>query len=329
MPPLHASGFVLFRREAGRVVYLLLRNARHGEMGLPKGHAEEGEAELQTAYRELFEETGIAAGEVAQKRFFRRSVSYPVKGTRKEVVYLLAETARAEIDRSREHDHHEWAELDRALGLIRHANLREVVWHAGIHLKDPSLRNGLPPDAAREMLVSKVGADAPVVAHTALVARTARRLAEAWGGLDADYVEACAWIHDIGRSKTHGPRHPLEGFRLAVGEGVPGYGPSCLSHFTKGATFEALSGDDRADPALVREMFEACDLETFPVEEMLVSLADSLAVGARPGTIDERFEDLLRRYGDSTLIRRNRGLAEAHRAQVEARTGRGLYDLVR
>jgi len=325
LPEIRAAGFVLFRREGDRVLYLLLRNARHGDVGLPKGHAEPGEEAEATARRELFEETGIAPADIAPKPHFRRSLAYPIRGGRKEVVYFLAESARAEITRSHEHDHHEWLGLDAALGAIRHGNLREVVWNAGIHLKDPSLRRGLSPAGARALLLSLVGAEAPVVGHTAVVASAARRLAGAWGGLDPDYVESCAWIHDIGRSRTHGPRHPLEGFRIALEEGYPGYAPPCISHFTKGAGYDALRRDDRADPGLVLEMFQACDLETFPPEEMLVSLADSLAVGARLGTIGERFDDLVARYGPSTLVARNRLLAESHRADFESRTSLDLY----
>ena len=38
--------------------FLLLRN-RRGYWGFPQGHKEEGETEIQTLFREVYEETGI------------------------------------------------------------------------------------------------------------------------------------------------------------------------------------------------------------------------------------------------------------------------------
>ncbi len=54
-----ASGFVVWRREPRRVLYLTLTNASHGDVGFPKGHAEPGEDEITTAVRETREETGL------------------------------------------------------------------------------------------------------------------------------------------------------------------------------------------------------------------------------------------------------------------------------
>ena len=66
-----ASGFVLFRR-GDPFRYLTLRNARHGDVGLPKGHVEPGEDLLAAALRETEEETGIT--DVKPNRWFRRTI---------------------------------------------------------------------------------------------------------------------------------------------------------------------------------------------------------------------------------------------------------------
>lgn len=329
MPKASACGFVLYHRQGEGTLYLTLRNALHGDIGLPKGHAEPGEDPLETALRECEEETGIRREFLAVRRHFRRRIRYPAGGGEKEVTYFLAETPRIRIHLSEEHSAFLWSGLGETVSAIRHENLRGIVRDAATWLKDPALRGGLSPAQARALLERHAGPEAPVLAHTTEVAGMARKMAEAWGGLDADFVEAAAWVHDVGRARTHGSRHPLEGFRLLVEGGHPGYAPSCLSHFTKGATYEQLAGDDRADPDLVREMFEACDLDTFPVEERLISLADSLAVGARRGTLEERRRDLERRYGPSTLITRNYEISRRLLAEVEARIGLPLYPLLR
>jgi len=310
-----ASGFVLFRREAP-FLYLILRNARHGDVGLPKGHLEPGEEPLAGAMRETDEETGIT--DVRPNRWFHRKIRYPSGGGMKEVTYYAGETASRDVRLSKEHDLAEWRDLFGTLAAIRHGNLRTVVRDAAVFLKDPVLRRGLTPPQAKALLVSRVGAGAKVVAHTAEVAAMARVIGE--GAVDPDYVEAAAWLHDIGRAVTHDDRHPLEGFRLVVAAGHPGYAPPCLSHYTKGAP-------DPKGPHY-REMSEACDLETFDAAEQAIALADALAAGPRRVTLEERYEDLARRYGPSPFFERNLGICRRLKADFESRTGKELYPLL-
>lgn len=308
-----ASGFVLFRRDTP-FRYLTLRNARHGDIGLPKGHLERGEGPLEGAIRETAEETGITG--VRPNRWFRRVVRYFSGGGTKEVTYFAGETSARDVRLSREHDAAEWRDLDGALAAIRHENLRAVVRDAAIFLKDPILRRGLSPREARDLLASRVAGN--VVAHTAEVAGMARLIGEGSG--NPDYVEAAAWLHDIGRAVTHDDRHPLEGFRLVVALGHGGYAPPCLSHYTKGAP-------DPQGPRY-REMSEACDLETFDAAEQAIALADALAAGERRVTLEERYSDLARRYGPSPFLERNLAICRRLKADFESRTGRDLYAML-
>jgi len=245
-----------------------------------------------------------------------------VKRGQKRVVYLAARAAEAPIRLSKEHSEARWADLDEVHAAIPHENLRAVYRDAAVWLKDPILRQGLAPDAARALLVAEAGDGARVVPHTAVVAANARAMAEPCAGVDADYVEAAAWLHDLGRTRTHGLRHTLAGFRLACERGWPGYAPTCLSHYTKGARPAELG----VDPELAAEMDAACDLATFEPEERWVALADALAVQDRRGRIDERLADLIGRYGPSPFFDRYRRVTEELRAEWEAATGRRLYD---
>jgi bis(5'-nucleosidyl)-tetraphosphatase len=327
LPELFARGFVVYRWDGGGVLYLALRNARHGGVGLPKGHARPGEDEIETALRETEEETGLAPADLEVNRFFRRRIRYRVKAREKDVLYLLARARRAEVRLSPEHSEHAWLPLEALLDAVGHENLRQVVRDAAVFVKDPALRRGLDAKTARALLEARVGGGEPVLAHSALVARLARAVASAWGRVDPDYVETCAWVHDVGRAVTHGPRHPVEGFRLLAAAGHGGYAPPCISHFTKGASFEELAADPGMDPGLLREMWEACDLSTFPREERCVALADAMAIGARRATIEERYADLAARYGDSPTVRRNLRISLALRQEFERATGRPLDEV--
>lgn len=125
----HAAGIVTFRRDEGLIRFLLLRNAKHGTWGVPKGHRESGESEIENALRETREETGIEDPIIVGG--FREVIEYPVASTpgpaQKEVVYFLGEVASDVIHMSAEHDACEWVTIEKAVQLIRHENLQLVL----------------------------------------------------------------------------------------------------------------------------------------------------------------------------------------------------------
>ena len=69
------GGAVMFTEKDGERRYLLIRN-ESGHIGFPKGHIEFGESEIQTARREVFEETGL---EFIQYGDFREEYTYSTK----------------------------------------------------------------------------------------------------------------------------------------------------------------------------------------------------------------------------------------------------------
>ena len=65
-----SCGFVAYKRIESINHYLIIKSL-NGDMGFPKGHMESGESELQTAIRELKEETGV---DVKVIQGFRRQI---------------------------------------------------------------------------------------------------------------------------------------------------------------------------------------------------------------------------------------------------------------
>jgi len=306
----------VYRRRGNAVEYLLLRTAKTGEWGVPKGHNDEGESDLDAAWRETREETGLAG--LRRNEWFERRIGYPVKRGDKTVWYGLAEHVDGDVALSREHTEFAWAPREKCPELIVHDNLKGVLLDAAVFLKDPSLRSGLSAPAARKLFLGHFSEGEPVREHTRLVAGMARAMAELWEGVEPEFVEACAWLHDVGRAIDHAT-HPLEGFRLLVKEGHPGYAPTCISHYTKGRGFDEVPNE---------ELWRACDLSTFEPHERIVALADFMAVREKKGTIDERHADLVERYGGGEFLDGSLAIARRLKREFEERSGRDLYEVV-
>lgn len=91
-----SCGALVYRIKNGELELLLLKHRFGGHWSFPKGHVEEGETEVETALREVHEETGLT---IQLEDGFRQSVEYyPRPNIRKQVVYFLG---YADDDRTR------------------------------------------------------------------------------------------------------------------------------------------------------------------------------------------------------------------------------------
>jgi len=124
---------MLFLDEEPRL-WLLLRNAKHGTWGFPKGHREEGESLEECAARETREETGGLGWEAVSG--FRESLRYyadverrdgPGRGYEKEVHYFLGRAEGRDFERSAEHSEARWVRFEEALELLQHPQSRDLL----------------------------------------------------------------------------------------------------------------------------------------------------------------------------------------------------------
>ena len=108
--------------------FLLLRN-RRGYWGFPQGHKEEGETEIQTLFREVYEETGINSLNILS--FIGRIKYSFFKGegikSRKEVSFYYATTTVRDITISNEHDDFIWATFSEALNYLNRKQLKSIM----------------------------------------------------------------------------------------------------------------------------------------------------------------------------------------------------------
>ena len=132
-----SCGVVLFNEQK----VLLLQYAtgqKEGEWDLqghwdfPKGHVDKGETEIETATRELEEETGIK--NIILLDNFRNTINYKIhkrdRKISKEVVFFIATTAETEINLSHEHVDYGWFDFTSALKQLTYDNARSVLSEA-------------------------------------------------------------------------------------------------------------------------------------------------------------------------------------------------------
>lgn len=105
---------------------VLLVKHNEGHWDFPKGHMENNETEIQTAIREVKEETNIDV-EVSKK--YRYTLEYsPEDGIWKEVVYFIAKKKTDKIiNQESEVEKVEWVELNEAINRITYDNSREIL----------------------------------------------------------------------------------------------------------------------------------------------------------------------------------------------------------
>lgn len=130
-----SCGALVYRYDNGRLLLLLLRHRHGGHWSFPKGHVEGTETEIETALREVQEETGL---HVSLQEGFRHTVEYyPKPGVKKQVVYFLGKalpnepTVRQEVEISEL----KWVEWEEAFCCVTFKNDKDLLNMAKAHLK--------------------------------------------------------------------------------------------------------------------------------------------------------------------------------------------------
>lgn len=153
-----SCGIVPFREVDGEIVYLVISSAvtKREHWEFPKGGVEEGERELDTALRELWEETGVK--DVRVLPGYREPIRYiyrrPEGLVSKQVVYFIGKVGDPSVTlREVEAKDYRWADYEETRKLLRHANARALLerCHAFITGKP------LPASARRDQQPGRPG----------------------------------------------------------------------------------------------------------------------------------------------------------------------------
>jgi len=111
-----SCGFIVAHRGVNDALEFLLIKSSRGHWGFPKGHMNQGESEMETAMRELKEETGITNIICIDDVYFETTYSPKEFGevvlkTVKYFLGMVGENSTISIDGD-EVAHYEWVTLD-------------------------------------------------------------------------------------------------------------------------------------------------------------------------------------------------------------------------
>jgi len=153
-------------------------------------------------------------------------------------------------------------------------------------------------------MLSEQGCDEDVVQHCAAVAGLAVRIARKCGA-DEGLVEAGALLHDIGRCRTHGIAHAVEGAKLASELGLPTLLVKLIERHIGGGISKAEAKRLGLPPK---------DYTPRTLEETIVAHSDNLFSGTKRMTVKETISQLVRRGMDGPAAR----ILQMHRRLSEA-----------
>lgn len=125
-----AAGVVVFHVDSkGILTWLIIKNTA-GHWEFPKGHAEAGESWIQTALRELTEESGIT--DINLIPGFSRQIRYVFRDRRKRIIhkvvhFAMGKTNTTTVRLSHEHIDFAYLPITDAISRLTHAATRAVL----------------------------------------------------------------------------------------------------------------------------------------------------------------------------------------------------------
>lgn len=123
-----ACGAVVYRWNMDELEVLVIYQKK-GFWAIPKGHVEGEETEIETAYREIFEETGV---KVKIDDGFRYVITYsPKEGVLKDVVFFVGEVIGGQL-KPQEQEVNEvlWMDYHKALDIVTYDDVKIVLERA-------------------------------------------------------------------------------------------------------------------------------------------------------------------------------------------------------
>jgi 8-oxo-dGTP pyrophosphatase MutT (NUDIX family) len=129
-----SCGAIIYKKENNKLKVLLIKQ-KAGHWSFPKGHVENEETEEETAYREIFEETGL---KVNIDSNFRYVMTYsPKDNVVKDVVLFLATVISGqETPQPEEVETIMWVDIKDAYNILTYNDTKDILKKVEIYLKN-------------------------------------------------------------------------------------------------------------------------------------------------------------------------------------------------
>lgn len=163
--------------------------------------------------------------------------------------------------------------------------------------------------------------------HSRIAAHCAEKIAQECADLDPDKAYILGLLHDIGRK--FGVRHlghVSDGYSYMMSLGYDEAARICLTHSFHNQILEDYIGKfdtSEEELSLIRSKLQAVSMNEY---DRLIQLCDSLAGPEGVMNIEERMEDVRKRYGDYPQEKWNRNLEL--KKEFENKTGKNIYLVV-
>ena len=167
----------------------------------------------------------------------------------------------------------------------------------------------------------------PWEAHSRVTAWCAEKIAQACPGMDAEKAWVLGLLHDIGRKfgvKHLG--HVYDGWRYMMQAGYDEAARICLTHSFNEGKLESYIGKFDITEEETKELRQALAQTSFDDYDRLIQLCDSIAGAEGVVNIEDRMNDVKRRYGRVPQSKWDKNLEL--KAFFEQMAGEDIYNVV-
>lgn len=168
--------------------------------------------------------------------------------------------------------------------------------------------------------------------HSQYVAEAAKLIGQYYPALSIDTLEIFGLLHDVGKylsekaNKTH---HGISGYRLMKKDGFDSVARICITHSYPMKSFnggsEELLFHNQDDIKFVKDFLNNTEYDKY---DEIIQLADNIALHTGFVTVEDRIEDMKKRYCFLEELDVRKNIVLALKEKIEKEIGKSVYDIV-
>ncbi len=163
--------------------------------------------------------------------------------------------------------------------------------------------------------------------HSRVAAQCAEKIAALCDGMDSEKAYVLGLLHDIGRKfGTRHLGHVYDGWKYMLDMGYDEAAKICLTHSFNIPSIDEYIGRRDITEAEQKEIEEALKAAVYDDYDRLIQLCDSLATAQGIVPMEERMEDVKRRYGSYPQEKWDKNLEL--KAYFSKKAGKDIYEII-